>query len=77
MAADLGAIVGPVLAGVLAEVAGYPAAFAVTGAVAAVAFVFWVRAPETLPTSSTPKAAEESLPECAVTECPSTRRTVT
>ncbi len=48
MAADTGAIVGPVVAGVLAESAGFPAAFAVTGAVALVALVFWIRAPETL-----------------------------
>jgi len=48
MAADTGAIVGPVVAGALAESAGYPAAFAVTGAVALVALGFWIRAPETL-----------------------------
>jgi MFS family permease len=48
MAADMGAIVGPVVAGALAEGAGYTAAFGVTGAVAVLALGFWVRAPETL-----------------------------
>jgi MFS transporter, DHA1 family, tetracycline resistance protein len=48
MAADVGAIAGPVIAGALAETAGYGAAFAVTGGVAAVALGFWLRAPETL-----------------------------
>ena len=48
MASDLGAIIGPVLAGALAETVGFPAAFAVTAAVALVALVLWVRAPETL-----------------------------
>jgi DHA1 family tetracycline resistance protein-like MFS transporter len=38
MAAELGAIVGPVLAGMLAERVGFATAFAVTGAVALVAF---------------------------------------
>jgi MFS transporter, DHA1 family, tetracycline resistance protein len=66
MASDLGAIIGPVLAGGLAETAGFPAAFAVTGAVALVALAFWVVAPETLPAAST--AATESLPGCASAE---------
>ncbi|TQM02175.1 MFS transporter [Pseudonocardia kunmingensis] len=70
MSADLGAIIGPVLAGVLAETAGYPAAFAVTGAVALVALGFWVRAPETLPAAPSGNAAGESLARCSATECP-------
>ena len=74
MTADLGAIIGPVVAGALAETAGFPAAFAVTGAVTLVALGFWLRAPETLPAAPTPTAAEESLPECSVTECPSRRK---
>jgi DHA1 family tetracycline resistance protein-like MFS transporter len=73
MSADLGAIVGPVLAGALAEVVGYPAAFAVTGAVALVALGCWLRAPETLPTASSAAAATDSLAECSVTECPPSR----
>ncbi|GAA0895666.1 MFS transporter [Pseudonocardia zijingensis] len=52
MVADLGAIVGPVAAGALAEVAGYGAAFALSGAAAVVALCFWLRAPETLPAAS-------------------------
>ena len=49
MASDLGAILGPVLAGALAEVVGYGPAFVLTGGVLAVGWVFWLRAPETLP----------------------------
>ena len=67
MAADTGAIIGPVLAGALAESVGFPAAFAVTGAVALLALVFWVRAPETLdrPTS---RAGVEAVAVCAPVE---------
>lgn len=68
MAADLGAIVGPVLAGALAEGVGYPTAFAVTGASALVALGYWIRAPETLVRSS--HAGEESIVDCAATEAP-------
>nr|WP_222131544.1 MFS transporter [Pseudonocardia sp. C8] len=49
MAADLGAITGPLVAGMLAEGLGYGPAFAVTGALSLVAMVVWWRAPETLP----------------------------
>jgi MFS transporter, DHA1 family, tetracycline resistance protein len=52
MAADTGAIIGPVLAGALAEVVGFPAAFALTAVVMLVALAFWVRAPETLAAAS-------------------------
>jgi MFS transporter, DHA1 family, tetracycline resistance protein len=48
MAADTGAILGPILAGLVAESAGWPAAFALTGVLALVAWVAWLRAPETL-----------------------------
>jgi MFS transporter, DHA1 family, tetracycline resistance protein len=75
MAADLGAIVGPLLAGVLAETAGFPAAFAVTGLVTLVAFGFWLRAPETLPGAASEGAAEGSLAGCTVAESPAPRRT--
>lgn len=51
MVADLGAIVGPVMAGALAEFAGYGAAFALSGVVTLIALGFWLRAPETLPTA--------------------------
>ncbi|WP_082539065.1 MFS transporter [Pseudonocardia sp. EC080619-01] len=49
MAADLGAIAGPLVAGALAEGLGYGPAFALTGALSLVAAVVWWRAPETLP----------------------------
>jgi MFS transporter, DHA1 family, tetracycline resistance protein len=49
MAVDTGAIVGPVLAGALAEAVGFPAAFALTGLVVLVGLAFWARAPETRP----------------------------
>ena len=60
MVADLGAIVGPIAAGALAEVAGFGAAFAMSGAAAFVALGFWLRAPETLPSATAPKATESS-----------------
>lgn len=52
MAADIGAILGPLAAGLLADQLSFSAAFGVTGAIAAVAAVFWLRAPETLPRQS-------------------------
>lgn len=61
MASDLGAIIGPVLAGALAESVGFPLAFVVTGVTALVALGFWIRAPETLVTAgkgSAPEAPE-------------------
>ena len=72
MAADVGAIVGPVLAGLLAELTGYAAAFGITGAILAVALVFWLRAPETLPRPS--HAAEDALAECTNPEGPALPR---
>lgn len=59
MVADLGAIVGPIVAGALAEVAGFGAAFAISGAAALLALGFWLRAPETLPSGDVPSAAED------------------
>jgi MFS family permease len=70
MSADLGAIIGPVLAGALAETVGFGVAFAVTGAVALVALGFWIRAPETLPRTAPSAAAEQALAECSCTDCP-------
>lgn len=49
MAADVGAILGPLLAGLLAQYVSYSAAFAVTGGLSLLAALVWVRAPETLP----------------------------
>ena len=45
---DGGAILGPVLIGLIADRAGFDWAFAVTGLVALVAAVPWLFAPETL-----------------------------
>ncbi|MPZ67418.1 MAG: MFS transporter [Pseudonocardiaceae bacterium] len=58
MAADIGAILGPLVAGVLADQLSFSAAFGVTGAIAAVAALFWLRAPETLP-----RRADDPEPE--------------
>ncbi|HKR48964.1 MAG TPA: MFS transporter [Pseudonocardiaceae bacterium] len=49
MTADIGAILGPITAGLLADHLSYSAAFAVTGAISLLAAVAWLRAPETLP----------------------------
>jgi MFS transporter, DHA1 family, tetracycline resistance protein len=49
MAADVGAIVGPLAAGAVAQSAGFAGAFVLTGAVSLLALAFWLRAPETLP----------------------------
>lgn len=48
MLQDVGAIIGPIAAGALAEHVSFEVAFAVTGAVCLAAAVPWVRAPETL-----------------------------
>ena len=52
MAADIGAILGPLVAGLVAQLAGYGAAFGLTALVAVLALLLWVRAPETLPAPS-------------------------
>jgi MFS family permease len=49
MAADVGAIIGPLATGLIADGLSYQAAFALTGLMALLATLFWVRAPETLP----------------------------
>jgi MFS family permease len=48
MAQDGGMIAGPVVAGLIVDLSGYPAAFAVTGAVTLAAAVPWLVARETL-----------------------------
>ncbi|WP_037070217.1 MFS transporter [Pseudonocardia acaciae] len=50
MVSDLGSIIGPVVAGAVAEASSYGAAFALTGAIPLLALAAWLRAPETLPT---------------------------
>ncbi|MGH3434324.1 MAG: MFS transporter, partial [Thermocrispum sp.] len=49
MSADVGAIVGPLAAGAIAENSSFALAFAVTGVLMLVAAAFWLPAPETLP----------------------------
>lgn len=49
MVSDLGAIIGPVVAGLVTETFSYGVAFALAGAVPLAAFGVWLRAPETLP----------------------------
>lgn len=57
MASDGGAILGPVLAGRVADVVGFPAAFAVTAAVLAVGALAWLPARETRPVAEGGDAA--------------------
>jgi MFS family permease len=49
MTADIGSILGPIATGLLVDHLSYPAAFVLTGGVALVAAVVWLRSPETLP----------------------------
>ncbi len=56
MSADIGAVIGPVAAGLLADGVSYTAAFAVTGVLALVAAIVWLPAPETLPSRATETA---------------------
>ncbi|WP_228717553.1 MFS transporter [Allosaccharopolyspora coralli] len=48
MAADVGAIVGPLIAGALADAISFEAAFLATGMTAVIALAVWVFAPETM-----------------------------
>lgn len=52
MAQDSGAILGPILVGVVADSAGFTWAFATTAVISLVAFVPWLRAPETARTGA-------------------------
>jgi DHA1 family multidrug resistance protein-like MFS transporter len=58
MTSDVGAIVGPVLAGVLADRLGYGWAFGVTGGIMLVAACTWLGTRETLKTAKAPEAAD-------------------
>jgi MFS family permease len=49
MTADIGSICGPIATGLLVDHLSYLAAFTLTGGVALLAAVIWLRAPETLP----------------------------
>lgn len=68
MAGDVGAIIGPIAAGVIADQLSYGAAFALTGVIALVASLFWLRAPETLP-SRVAAEAEPVPAEVRAVEC--------
>lgn len=59
MATDTGAILGPVVSGVIVDSAGYGWAFGVTGAVVLLAGLGWVFARETLPADSDADAADD------------------
>lgn len=58
MTADVGAVIGPIAAGVLADQLSYGAAFAVTGGMSLIAALLWLRAPETLPRGQKGDTAE-------------------
>ncbi|WP_199442552.1 MFS transporter [Umezawaea beigongshangensis] len=64
MAADLGAIIGPLAAGLLADQLSFQAAFTLTGVMLAVSFVVWLFAPETLPRQEDEHVAEDMAEEC-------------
>jgi MFS family permease len=49
MASDIGAILGPLVAGAVAQLAGFGTAFGLTAVVLLLALVLWLPAPETLP----------------------------
>ncbi|MEV0055697.1 MFS transporter [Saccharopolyspora shandongensis] len=61
MSADFGAILGPLIAGVLADTVSYQAAFAITGLTAVLGVVAWIGAPETRPSApARPEPAADS-----------------
>jgi len=67
MAADIGAVIGPIVAGILADQLSYAAAFAMTGVLAALAALVWLPAPETLP-GRTGKGRHPTPEEALATE---------
>ncbi|MDQ3788181.1 MAG: MFS transporter [Actinomycetota bacterium] len=62
MTADIGAVLGPIVAGLLADGMSYTAAFAVTGSLCALAAFAWFPAPETLPRKAEPEPVAETAP---------------
>ena len=64
MVTDLGAIIGPLCAGLLADSFGFEASFAITGAALLLSVLFWFTAPETLPTHEDEHTAAAVAPEC-------------
>lgn len=63
MVTDLGAIIGPLLTGLLADSLGFEASFAVTGAALLLSVAFWFLAPETLPAHEEEHTATAVAPE--------------
>ncbi|MET9631225.1 MFS transporter [Lentzea sp. NPDC006480] len=64
MVTDLGAIIGPMCAGLLADSFGFEASFAITGLALLLAVGFWFVAPETLPTHEEEHTAAAVASEC-------------
>jgi MFS family permease len=64
MVTDLGAITGPLLAGVLADQFSYQTAFLMTSALFVIALGVWLVAPETLPKEPHVHVAESIAGEC-------------
>jgi MFS family permease len=60
MSADLGSIVGPIIAGLLVDRGSYQLAFAITGAVTLAAVIPWLRARETHPVPASTSASATS-----------------
>jgi MFS family permease len=57
MMSDVGSIIGPMVAGLLLDAAGFPVAFTAGAVVTALALVLAVRMPETLPRGTADAAA--------------------
>lgn len=57
MSSDLGAIVGPIIAGFLVDAGSFRLAFAITGAITLAAVLPWLRARETHPVGGKPTGA--------------------
>jgi MFS family permease len=74
MSADSGAIIGPILAGLLIDHGSYPLAFGITGLVTLLAVIPWLFAREThdvshgAPTPEAPDGTDAADVEATVTE---------
>ncbi len=58
MVADIGAILGPIMAGLLADQLSSPAGSALTGVISLLAAAIWLRSPETRPSGAAQPAAQ-------------------
>ncbi|MDQ3404835.1 MAG: MFS transporter [Actinomycetota bacterium] len=70
MSADVGAILGPIIAGILADQLSFTTAFIVTGALSLVAALVWLPARETLPRDHRAGAAHPTPDEAIGVEVP-------